>query len=282
MNKRRIILLKKYIKSLILGTLYQYKYRNIHTFCMFIGYPRSGHSFIGALLDAHPNIVMAMEEDVLELAGKGFMRNQIFYCLENNSRIFTNKLKNIWTGYSYAVPNGYQGKYEKLYIIGDKKGGRSTMHLGANPKLYKKLTRKVGCAIKIIHVIRNPFDDISTMVKRNLPKGSTFRRDIIEHKIKRYLLKAKSNMQHIANPELNIINIYHEDFILNPEKNLQKIINFLNVDSKNSYIENCASITYKKPHYSRFELEWPNDLKELVQKEISQIPFLKHYSFESK
>ncbi len=26
---------------------------------MFIGYPRSGHSLVGSLLDAHPNIIVA-------------------------------------------------------------------------------------------------------------------------------------------------------------------------------------------------------------------------------
>jgi len=31
----------------------------IKTYCMFIGYPRSGHSFVGALLDAHPKNINA-------------------------------------------------------------------------------------------------------------------------------------------------------------------------------------------------------------------------------
>ena len=32
---------------------------------MFIGYQRSGHSYIGALLDAHPNTAVGMEVDAL-------------------------------------------------------------------------------------------------------------------------------------------------------------------------------------------------------------------------
>jgi len=34
-------------------------FSEIETYCTFIGYSRSGHSIIAALLDAHPNIVMA-------------------------------------------------------------------------------------------------------------------------------------------------------------------------------------------------------------------------------
>ena len=31
----------------------------VERFVFFIGYPRSGHSFIGSVLDTHPNTVMA-------------------------------------------------------------------------------------------------------------------------------------------------------------------------------------------------------------------------------
>ena len=33
----------------------------IKTFVMFIGYPRSGHSIVGSLMDAHPHMVIANE-----------------------------------------------------------------------------------------------------------------------------------------------------------------------------------------------------------------------------
>ena len=31
---------------------------NVRTYCMFIGYPRSGHTLVAALLDAHPDMVV--------------------------------------------------------------------------------------------------------------------------------------------------------------------------------------------------------------------------------
>jgi hypothetical protein len=33
----------------------------LRAFCLFIGYPRSGHRLIGALLDAHPDVAIAHE-----------------------------------------------------------------------------------------------------------------------------------------------------------------------------------------------------------------------------
>jgi hypothetical protein len=39
----------------------------VRSFCLFIGYPRSGHSLVGSLLDAHPDIAIAHEVNVLGL-----------------------------------------------------------------------------------------------------------------------------------------------------------------------------------------------------------------------
>ena len=42
----------------------------VKAFCLFIGYPRSGHSLIGALLDAHESVAMAHE-----LSSRAFARS---------------------------------------------------------------------------------------------------------------------------------------------------------------------------------------------------------------
>ena len=41
-------------------------YDGVETFVLFIGYPRSSHSLVGALLDAHPEIIIPHEYDVLQ------------------------------------------------------------------------------------------------------------------------------------------------------------------------------------------------------------------------
>jgi len=41
---------------------------------MFVGYPRSGHSVIGSLLNAHPDMVVAHELNALRYVQAGFSR----------------------------------------------------------------------------------------------------------------------------------------------------------------------------------------------------------------
>jgi len=47
-------------------------------YCMFIGYSRSGHTLVGSLLDAHPEMVIAHELDALKYIMAGFGRRTIF------------------------------------------------------------------------------------------------------------------------------------------------------------------------------------------------------------
>ena len=66
-------------------------YDGIQTFVLFIGYGRSGHSLVAAILDAHPKIVIAHEFDVLRKwnyykndTWNG--KNKLFFDLHSNSR----------------------------------------------------------------------------------------------------------------------------------------------------------------------------------------------------
>ena len=58
----------------------------VRSFCLFIGYPRSGHSLVGSLLDAHPDIAIAHEVNVLGLvAGNDLDRRTLFHTLLRRS-----------------------------------------------------------------------------------------------------------------------------------------------------------------------------------------------------
>ena len=53
--------------------------------------------------------------------------------------------------------------------MGDKKGGGTTMELTEKPHKFdilEELNEAVGIPLKFLHVIRNPFDVISTWVLR--------------------------------------------------------------------------------------------------------------------
>jgi len=268
---------RRYIKSLLYGYLKKNLFNDIKVFCMFIGYQRSGHSFIGALLDAHPNAVMGMEVDALDLVQKGYSKNQIYYCLMRNAEVFTKKLGNIWTDYNYAIPGQYQGKYRRIDVIGDKKGGKSSLRLYDDPRLLEKLKNITGIPLKVLHVIRHPIDNITTMVVRNIPEGKIPDRKYISERSDVYFMKASINDKLRQNKELDILDIYHEDFVKSPGVELTRILGFLGLEPFPDYIDACIKKVYKEPHLSRNDLEWPEDLvREIVEKSM-KYSFLKRY-----
>src|SRR5690349_21009491 len=54
-------------------------YGDVERFCLFVGYPRSGHSLIGSLLNAHHEVVIAHEMDAHKYIMRGFNRDQLYW-----------------------------------------------------------------------------------------------------------------------------------------------------------------------------------------------------------
>ena len=261
-----------YIRSYFKSLGHEKHFAGIESYCMFIGYPRSGHSLIGSLLDAHPNIIIAHELDVLKYIQEGFSKRQVFYLLLENSRRFT-QVGREWSGYAYAVRNQWNGKFRQLKVIGDKKGGGSSRRLGRNPELFQDLKRTIDIDQKYIHVIRNPYDNISTMSKR--------RGEGLSKSIDRYFSRCKTvaNINAMVDRE-KWFDVRHEALIDNPQYWLMKLCQFLGQNTSDDYLNDCASIVRKSPHKTRHEAHWTRELMQRVENERERYPFLHSYTFD--
>ena len=105
-------------------------YDGVETFVMFIGYPRSSHSLVGAVLDAHPEIIIPHEYDLIDkwpkfqsvnAKLKNMQKYLLFYELHQLSMkqalfgIRANKNSTLLKGeytYTYNVPASWQGGYQ--------------------------------------------------------------------------------------------------------------------------------------------------------------------------
>jgi hypothetical protein len=84
------------------------RFREVHTLLLFIGYPRSGHSLVGSLLNAHPNVVVAHELHALWYLDRGFSRDELFSLIWKRDRWFGRQGRR-WTEFNYSVPGQWQG-----------------------------------------------------------------------------------------------------------------------------------------------------------------------------
>ena len=95
-------------------------YNGVETFVLFIGHARSGHSLIGAILDAHPEVIIPHEFDAINKWNhyKNETKIRLFFDLHSLSRfqaMFGNRAASRSGGrhhYSYNVPGQWQGTYK--------------------------------------------------------------------------------------------------------------------------------------------------------------------------
>ena len=248
-------------------------FENVETFCMFIGYPRSGHSLVGSLLDAHPNAVIAHELNALECVEMGFDRWRIFQLVLENSRRVARSGRE-WEGYSYKIPNQWQGRFERLQVIGDKKGGASTRILSSTPGILRRLSDIVDTEVKFIHVVRNPYDNISTMFKHNRHNRSL--RSVIEDYLS--MCATNSKISEWVGDD-SVFDLRHEALVEAPEELLGDLCGFLGLECKGDYLETCASLVFDTPRKTRYEVEWDASAIAAVQEGIDSHEYLRGYSY---
>lgn len=256
-------------------------FEGLETYCFFIGYPRSSHSLVGSLLDAHPEAAIAHEQDALYYINNGFNREQLYALLLKNARKIGRKGRQ-QTGYSYQVPGQYQGTWEKLRVIGDKRGGNTSRWLWHDPSLLKTLQDTIHEQLRVIHISRNPFDNIATMVYHHV-KGQKEKmtQDVLQKQKWNYLELAKTverTRRQLNEEEFCHISI--NDFLNDPDYHLRQLVSFLGLTEDQAYIDACKSILFKQPNQSRWQIHWPEAVIDEVEATIQDLPCLQGYRFK--
>jgi hypothetical protein len=242
------------------------EFDGVSAYCMFIGYQRSGHSLVGALLDAHPDMVIAHELDALQYVQARFSRNQLYALLVAQARAFEARGQR-GGRYSYRVENSWQGRFRQLRIIGDKKGASSSLRLHAAPHLLDRLRRLCAVPLRVVHVFRHPLDNIVSMARL---EGLD-----LAQACELYFKLAETNdrlRRRLAGDEL--FEIAHEEFVAAPEEALGRLCAFLGQPAPGDWVEACAAIVRPSPRRTRDLEAWPPGLAASVLRRASGYPFL--------
>lgn len=252
------------------------QFESVRCYCMFVGYPRSGHSLIGSLLNAHRSIVIGHELDALRYVWQGYSRDKLFALIIANDRNFTKRGRQ-WMGWDYNVPGQWHGRYDELRVIGDKSGGLAAREILRDPGLLDALRDRVRVPVKVLHITRNPFDNIATMYRRGQPDVSP---DLPSY-IARFFEHAEGAARTIQMLGDDVLTTRHEAFTAAPRQGLATICNFLGVSVDPTYLDACAERVFKVPRKTRHDVPWTAALVERVEQGISKYPFLRGYTFDS-
>jgi hypothetical protein len=247
-------------------------FKKVERYCFFVGYARSGHSLIGSLLNAHPEMVISNELNAMRFVKKRIPRDPLYGLIWARDQFFGSRGRQ-WTGYDYNVPNQFQGRYTKLRVIGDKKGAATTRSLRQDPWILEKLRKVVHVPLRVVHVTRNPFDNIARMRLSG--------RTSLETVIQRYTELCETvevTRTRLASDEL--IDVRFEEFSELPSDWLARICKFLGTEADPRFLADCSAIVAPPSSRARDQITWEREDIQKVSDLISRFEILQGYSFD--
>ena len=251
---------------------YREEFDRVQTFCLFIGYPRSGHSLVGAMLNAHRHAVISHELDASQLILAGCSRNELYARILARAAWFN--LRGNRSNYQYQIPNRWQGRFESLRVIGDKRGGTAALSVAENPDLLDRLRALIVVPLRLVHVVRNPYDNIAAIARwhrLSLDESMAF---YFSH------FQTTGNLDALSDPA-HVLTIHHEELVRAPETTLANLCTFLGLNHDAQYLAECSSVVFARPTQPRRRTDWtPAQLAE-VERRTRLYPFVTHYGFEA-
>ncbi len=249
------------------------QWNGVERFGFFLACPRTGHSLVGALLDAHPEMIFSHELGALRYLRAGFSRGQILQLiLENSQRVAEHGRKHFI--YSLDVPEAWQGRYERLRAMGDKHGEGAVLRIQAKPDLYTKLCRMFD-PIVFVHVIRNPYDSIAS-IALSKQRGLSLDAAIDYHfSLYATIHELKGNM-----PSGQCHVVQHERLISEPDESLTALCAHFGLEASRTYLDACGAILFTEPHQTRREIQWTKEQVNQVATRIREFTQLEGYAYE--
>lgn len=243
----------------------------VETVCLFVGYPRSGHSLVGAFLDAHRHAVVAHELDAASFVLGGCSREVLFSRMLARSHGF--HLRGNAGKYPYRVPRQWQGRFESLRVIGDKRGGALTRAIAAHADLLDRIRALVRVPIRLVHVVRNPWDNVAAI---SIDHGLSLAESADYYDAH---CRTTARLGELCDAS-ELLTIRHEDVVAAPRAVLEGLCSFVGLDAPRDYLDDCASIVFPAPTGTRHRVAWTPALVRDLESRVRAYRHLDGYGLE--
>lgn len=247
-------------------------------YCMFVGHPRSGHSTLGTLLNAHENLLISHNLDAAEYLRAGFSREDVYYLVQERDRAFSAQDRTAG-GYCYAVPGQHQDGYASIRIFGDKRAGATSRHLREDPGFLRRTPELLDLPVWVVFHVRNPWDNISSMFLRpSIRLGRTMPQIVDEYF---GLLDAACEGIERAGTAVHLVWSQHEHLIQDAPGELARILEEFGLAADDDYYQACRAFVHSSGRRTREQAPWTDALVENVGRRAAHYPMLKEYDFHT-
>ena len=280
----------------------------VKTFVIFAAIGRSGHSIVGSLMDAHPDMIIAHEYNILKHIREQLNGYNNPLALFNS--IYTNSYrsavrgwrskKKVQKGYTLSMShNSWQGGVRSLRVIGDKSGTLTLVEFKSDPTkcqyLVRELERSLGIPVKAIHVVRNPYDNIATKflydsmkaknkifkIPRTPSEIANFPKPTITNEYIEMFFEHVSTLHRmISDCHLPVLDVHLSDLINQPMSVMRDICDFVSVEYSVDYLEACVGKVFQSLSKTRSLVKWSQEQIDNVTQNTSRFLEFSRYSYD--
>lgn len=251
----------------------------LRCFCQFVGWSRSGTTLVGALLDAHPEILIGQELDAAARVLEGAGREEILRGVVEREREFARSGRR-WNGYAYDVHDVARADLSGVRVVGDKKAAGTTEAAMQEPDVLARLERVVGLPLRLLAVVRHPLDAIASLsahLDTDLPPWHPPEGAPLDAALDWYL-RLCAVVDEIAADRHRVHFVHLEHLAADPADALGGVIEFLGAAAPGEEYLARARDLIGPPRRAREDVAWTAGQRERVDEAIARHGFLAPYA----
>jgi len=240
----------------------------LERFLLIVGNARSGSTILGAVLDAHPEVVVGNETKESASFWRGLDGEAIRHGILANAeeQAVAGRMS---SGYKYQLGAAPSAK-TNIRVLGDKIWNPATLLLHGNHGLIPSLEERVGAPIVVISAVRDIFDTVTTMHRRSGASIADRLRWFAAH------CEAVAAIGERLPPD-RFMHVHHEDLVLQPEDEIRKCCRLLGIDYEEGHVAEVKKLLFKQPNRTRYQVSWSAQEISAAKSIIDRFPWLSRY-----
>lgn len=238
---------------------------------LIVGNARSGSTLLGAVLDGHPQAVVANESFSSLNFWRNLTKQEILQDIYDNASHMA-VAGRLSEGYRYQIGDPPASK-DRILIIGDKVWNPSLLLLHGDPGLLRSLEELLGMPVKLVHAVRNPFDVIATMHRRS---GAP-----IADRIRWYFMHCEAVAAiEIRLPPERFLESHLAVLLAAPADELGRLVDFVGLERDEAHLEAVRQKLFSRPRRTAGEVVWRAEEIAEVARRMTEFSFLHNYLAE--
>ena len=250
---------------------------SVTSFVMFLGWARSGHSFIGQALHAHPNALIGNEGMLYDYFDHYPNRDAVYSYVRDLAVRFGRrgyqKTPKFGNPQNLKIEGGHQDEIDSPIVIGNSKASKTSILAGEHPDSMDKFMETLALPAKVVMVQRHPLDMIASNMKRkNEPDPTKLWPDL-----EAVMLEPQRAVDYFDSRGVHVHSIIYEDFLDDVAGSMENLFEFVGLPPAPDVAQAVEKSAYRKPerpseNYPKMSLVAPT-----VERLIEESPLFEAY-----